>query len=910
MILQHNDQRGEAKSYAEFVDKNQVALAVRTFADPAQSFELRTFPGGKGTALRRKGDDANGIVLDALTLAGLGGSVYFCVNPSPLSLSRSACTKDADVTRRRWIFLDIDPVRASGFENDPATLAEVEAARALAGEVFEYLCYAGWHAPDSTVDSGGGMPLYWACDLPNDGETKDAITALYARLGRKFDGPRGTIDPKIRNASRVMKLPGTLAVKGEESEGRTYRPCRFIQSPRGRQTLVTLEQIRYACQEEAETPAPVETAAVPCRPSRGEAGGDYYRAALGDECNKVASASAGGRNTQLNNSAVKIGHFVPAHLDEEEVAAALLDAALAAGLPEGQSRSTIRSGMKKGMSEPKDKPPSRSERGEASQGRRENYEDPGETPIGDSTSGSARRTGNANASGTVPPPSSWPEIVPLSEEPKADPFPLDVLPGSLQTVLLEIAAALNTPPDLAAVPLLVLAGASIGMSRELEISQGHKQSPLLYAGVVGDPGSAKTPAMKPIRRPVDAIQKEYRKTWDDEMKVYAIEMEDYEAANKARHKDRARPRPRPIEPKRPILRRVVVSDTTPESLIPILQDNPRGVVSIRDELSSLVTGMDQYKSGKGTEKQFWLSIWANDPYYKDRSSTHAAGYLSCDAPFIAVVGCLTPDKLKTIRGDERGRKAPDDGFIDRVLFSFPELLPARGETWHGESAATRATLDRVIRNLHTLDMIGVVSPVDDEITSYRPRVIVLTQCGRDAWQEFTERHAAQWNAEDFPLCLKGPWSKLRGYCGRLALILHYLRWACGEVEGEGDIDGNTMRDAARLVGYFKSHARKVYHALDADRMVAVAGRLLRAIERHLATDARTDFSARDAHRLARPDRLKPAEVQAPLDLLSAHGYIRKMPPVEKAGVGRKPSDRYEANPGWHSGYSVHSVPRS
>ena len=45
--------------------------------------------------------------------------------------------------------------------------------------------------------------------------------------------------------------------------------------------------------------------------------------------------------------------------------------------------------------------------------------------------------------------------------------------------------------------------------------------------------------------------------------------------------------------------------------------------------------------------------------------------------------------------------------------------------------------------------------------------------GRSAWQQFTDDHAAERNARDFPGCLSGPWSKLRGYTARLAL-LHVL----------------------------------------------------------------------------------------------------------------------------------------
>jgi Protein of unknown function (DUF3987) len=859
MIIRTDELHRAAKSCVELVDENQVAEAVRAFADPAQSFELRSFPdGGEARGLRRKGDDVRGIVEDGRTLASKGGSVYFCVNPSPLSLARSACTKDIDVTRRRWFFLDIDPVRAPGFESDPASQAEVNAAHELGREVVEYLQDEGWPAPDSTVDSGGGIPLYWASDLPNDDEAKEAITALLARLGRKFDGPRGTIDPRIRNASRVMKLPGTLAVKGKESPGRTYRRCQFIQLPRGRRELVALEQIRSACPEECPPP-PLAARKVDraTRTAQGDDTNGYYQRALCDECSAVASAPAGGRNDQLNKSACKLGHYVPAHLSEEEVMSALLDSARDSGLPVREAVATIRSGMRKGASEPKDKPPSRFERR-------------GETN---------RKDSGVHDEG--PPP--WPDIVLLSSTPKADPFPLDVLPDPLQDAIREIAAALNVAPDFAAVPLLILAGASIGMSRQLEIVEGHIQHPLLYAALIAPPGTKKSPALAILRRPLDAIEREYHLEWKALMKDYKAKMIEYNAALRGKGKER----PTPIEPERPILQRVVTGNATIESIGKILSENPRGIVAIRDELSAWISEMDQYKPGKGADRSAYLSINSCQRIIIDRKGTHDDGPLSIDRPFVSIVGNMTPSSLPMIRGT-----AGDDGFMDRIVVSYPASLPHRGATRQGVSASATDALDRAYRRLHTLEMIEETRQGSEEVIGWRPRTVFLTEDGWDAWKAFTDELADEMNGDDFPLPMRGPWAKLEGYCGRIALMLHYLRWACDDVP-EGDVDGDTMRAAARLVAYFKSHARKAYHDMDCDPDTENAAKIVKWIE----TKSLTIFTQRDAQR-GPLQRKKLPEVEAAQKILCDHGYIRAMP--APAPTGNKPgSPSFEVNPACH-----------
>ena len=57
--------------------------------------------------------------------------------------------------------------------------------------------------------------------------------------------------------------------------------------------------------------------------------------------------------------------------------------------------------------------------------------------------------------------------------------------------------------------------------------------------------------------------------------------------------------------------RTVVEDATVEALYSVLEENPRGVLDIEDELSGWVRRMDQYKGGKGADRQFFLGVWSN-----------------------------------------------------------------------------------------------------------------------------------------------------------------------------------------------------------------------------------------------------------------------------------------------------------
>jgi hypothetical protein len=134
----------------------------------------------------------------------------------------------------------------------------------------------------------------------------------------------------------------------------------------------------------------------------------------------------------------------------------------------------------------------------------------------------------------------------------------------------------------------------------------------------------------------------------------------------------------------------------------------------------------------------------------------------------------------------------------------------------------------------------------------------------------------------------------------LALILHCLRWACGEEVGD-DVDGDSVRRAAAVVAYFKAHARKCYAAMDADPRTKSALRLLRRMPRVMA-EARGRhpegcFSRRDAYRALRGRDCQSVEAVDPLlELLEKHGYIRPIAQPERRGPGRKASDLFEAHP--------------
>jgi hypothetical protein len=511
----------------------------------------------------------------------------------------------------------------------------------------------------------------------------------------------------------------------------------------------------------------------------------------------------------------------------------------------------------------------------------------------------------AEAGGSAEP---WPEPVPLSEVPAAAPLPLEVFPEVLQGFVRDAAAAFPCPPDYVAVPLIVVAGGALGAARELAVKESHKQRASCYAAVIGPPGSAKTPAMELVVEPLLDVGDAARAEWKARMGEYEAQLDDYESELKEWKKTHSGDRPK--KPERPTLDRTTVDDFTTEALVRVLQENPRGVTLPKDELVAWVLSMNAYRQGKGSDQQFFLSAWSGKDYTGDRSGTHEQGPLCVRRPFLSIVGGLTPDNLTVLRGDVGGRTAKKDGHLDRLLLSYPREPEVAEENWAVISERTRQTWAAVVAKIRTLEMVPVTA--GGLVVGHRPYLVKLTDSGRQAWRRYTRAHAAEVNAEDFPRHLKSPWSKFKGYCARLALILHVLRWACGEDCGE-DVDGESLNRAATLVAYFKSHARKVYAAIDASPSVGLGRRLLDWIRR----ESKSRFTRRNAYRALRPSCSTVADVDPVLALLADHGFIRPLPSAGPVRSGRKASPEYEAHPSLldpttapegdsvHCGHSVH-----
>ncbi|MBT4497333.1 MAG: DUF3987 domain-containing protein [Gemmatimonadetes bacterium] len=382
-----------------------------------------------------------------------------------------------------------------------------------------------------------------------------------------------------------------------------------------------------------------------------------------------------------------------------------------------------------------------------------------------------------------------------------EPCPLNAFSEPLRRVVEEGAAALQCPPDLLAVPLLVMAGAAIGNTCCLRLKRGWQELPSLYAAVVAPPGTTKTPALRLVSAPV-------RKQADRLRQRYEQQLVEYEA-----ERNRAEQSKGAVGlPVKPRTERVVVSDATVEALSQVLAENPRGLLLCRDELSGWAQSMNAYKGGKGSDRQFFLSVWSGVSSSVDRKKQDQALFM--DRPFLAITGAIQPDTVRSLVHDAQW----DDGFLDRILFAYPNpIIPDRW-TDDAVSVETESAIERLFENLFGLSL-----------EPDGPSVVDLDDSGKKLWIEWYNHHQSE--LKDVAENLRGPWAKMPNQCGRLILIAHLTRWAAGEAVEKQVADQISVARGSTLVEYFKSHARRIVNVLGADAKERTVRRLIEWIER-------------------------------------------------------------------------------
>jgi len=381
------------------------------------------------------------------------------------------------------------------------------------------------------------------------------------------------------------------------------------------------------------------------------------------------------------------------------------------------------------------------------------------------------------------------------------PFPVDALPEPLRKFVIAGAKSIGCDPSYVALPLLVVIAAAIGNTRRLQLKRGWLVPAILWAAIVGESGTAKTPAFKLAMRLLRERQRKALERHAEAMRQYETDLARYEKAHTEWKRNKKTADDPPERPEAPQADRCIVSDTTVEALAVLLQSNPRGLLLARDELASWFGSFDRYSGKTGADAAQWLSMHNGETIIVDRKTGNPRT-LFVEEAAVWICGGIQP----TIMHRALGIEHRESGLGARLLVACP---PRKAKRW------TEADIDPTmeVEIVRMIDRLFELQPIIGDECRPRAVVVGLTPGAKDAWKTYYNHHAEE--QTDLVGELAAAWSKLEEYAARLALVIHFARWAADDptLVSVEVVDAVSMAAGIRLATWFKHEARRVYALL-------------------------------------------------------------------------------------------------
>jgi hypothetical protein len=254
----------------------------------------------------------------------------------------------------------------------------------------------------------------------------------------------------------------------------------------------------------------------------------------------------------------------------------------------------------------------------------------------------------------------------------------------------------------------------------------------------------------------------------------------------------------------PQAERFILSDTTVEALAPILQANPRGLLLARDELAGWIGSFDRY-SGKGkagADSSNWLSMFNAESIIVDRK-TGIPRTIHVPQAAVCVSGGIQPGILQRALGIEHR----ESGLAARLLLTCP---PRKAKRWTEADIDPRAEAELV----RLFDRLYELQSTTGDDGESRPVLVRMSVDAKLAWTAYYNAHAIE--QTDLTGDMAAAWSKLEEYAARLALVIHFTRWAAGDpaFTNANSVDTASMNAGIILAKWFKHEVRRVYALLE------------------------------------------------------------------------------------------------
>jgi hypothetical protein len=344
-------------------------------------------------------------------------------------------------------------------------------------------------------------------------------------------------------------------------------------------------------------------------------------------------------------------------------------------------------------------------------------------------------------------------------------FPTEIFPTQIQALIKDAEKTVGYNPNYLSAGILSVCASALGNSVSL-FNGSYSSQPILWLAIIGRQGIGKTHPLNFAKKPMEKKDKDSYIEFKDLLKAY-------ESQEK---KD-----------KKPVLKKTLLTDFTPEKLAETLQHNDKGVLIFKDELMGWINSFDQYN--KGGDQQKYLEFFNGGTLTVDRVSKDP---IRVEKTNVNILGGLQPKKLKALASNGRN----DDGFLSRILFVYPKNLKPSMFTGRAIAEKHVENYKRFILNLYDAP----------------PSKIKTRENQIKIYQQWQHKKVKESFNDDIETSVQ---AKLETYLWRLTLIIEMMHQVSIN-KFEDTISDVSITKAITLIEYFRSNALKVF-----DKMISL-----------------------------------------------------------------------------------------
>lgn len=380
----------------------------------------------------------------------------------------------------------------------------------------------------------------------------------------------------------------------------------------------------------------------------------------------------------------------------------------------------------------------------------------------------------------------------------------ELLPAALQEYVWDVAERTQCPPDFVGVALVVAVSAVVGRKFTIHPKQHDDWMvvPNQWGVIIGRPSAMKTPALKQALRPLDALETRERKQHDLAVEEYRtnselLDIERKAAKSKATKlvgsgdKVGAREELTKVssDMQTPVQRRYTVNDSTVEKLGELLNENPNGLLLVRDELGGWLATI-QSEDGS-VARAFYLECFdGNGSFTYDRIGRGTIFIESC---CLSLIGGIQPSRIASLVHAAISGEL-DDGLIQRLqLAVYPDDVRdwRLVDRWPNKAAAER--VEQIIDHL-------------DRLPAEPRTALRFSPEAQEIFNAWYTCHMQQSRSEHLHPALQSHCLKMPKTIAGLALLFELI---------EGGREAVGSESTARAIDwaiYLMSHAQRLYGA--------------------------------------------------------------------------------------------------